>query len=148
MARVVAFSFLLLIFTIFFGVVAIAQRPLTPTGSESRPTLGGTLGSPLAPKPPLIGASQNIDILRHRDPTGKACLSVFGSALSHKTNPKLFDHVIMVKNNCAQLIKMQVCYYRTQQCISMDIPGRMSKEAVLGIMPSVKDFQYEFRERF
>jgi hypothetical protein len=144
----VAFGCLVLTFTIFLGVVAIAQSPLTRAGKESQPTLGGTLGPPASAKPPLIGASQNTDILRHRDPTGKACLSIYGSALSHKTNPKLFDHVITAKNNCAQLIKMQVCYYRTQQCILMDIPGRMSKEAVLGIMPSVKDFQYEFRERF
>jgi hypothetical protein len=56
--------------------------------------------------------------------------------------------VITASNRCAKLIKVQVCYYRTQQCIPMEIPGRMRKDAVLGMIPSIKDFRYEFREKF
>jgi len=43
---------------------------------------------------------------------------------------------------------MQVCYYQTQECIPMDIPGDETKEAILGTMPSTKDFRFDFREKF
>jgi hypothetical protein len=124
-----------------------AQGVTAPAGTPSRPVVGGTTGVPPSQRP-LISGSQNLDILRHRDPTGKPCLTVYGSARPHTMNPNLFDHVITASNSCAQLIKIQVCYYQTQQCISVEIPGRMRKQAVLGILPSIKDFRYEFRERF
>jgi hypothetical protein len=128
--------------------VAIAQGVTPPIGSESRPTMGATSGRAPPAQPALINASQNIDILRHRGPTGKPCLTIHGYARPHIVNPNLFDHMITATNGCPQLIRMGVCYNRTQQCISMEIPGRMFKEAVLGTMPSLKDFEYEFRERF
>jgi hypothetical protein len=30
----------------------------------------------------------------------------------------------------------------------MDVPGHDKKEAILGTLPSVKDFKYEYTERF
>jgi hypothetical protein len=43
---------------------------------------------------------------------------------------------------------MQVCYYQTRDCISMEISGGEHKEAVLGTLPSVTNFRFEFREKF
>jgi hypothetical protein len=103
---------------------------------------------PKAGNPPKIGASQNTELLRHRDPAGKPCLAINGSARPYTVNTNLFDHLITASNSCAQRIRVQVCYFRSQQCVMMDVPGRGRREAVLGTLPSIKDFRFEFRERF
>jgi hypothetical protein len=95
-----------------------------------------------------IGPSNGSDILRHRGPTGRDCLVVGGLARPHLTNPKVYDHVITVTNSCPQRIALQICYYRSQDCISAEVPGGERKEAILGTQPAVKDFRYEFREKF
>jgi hypothetical protein len=86
--------------------------------------------------------------MRHRDPTGKPCLSVFGSAQRQLVNTNLYDHLIMATNTCGRPIKMDVCYYGTDHCISMQVPAMDRKEAMLGILPAMKDFRFEFREQF
>jgi hypothetical protein len=43
---------------------------------------------------------------------------------------------------------VQVCYYSTRKCIDMDVGGHDKKEVILGTLPSIKDFKYEYRERF
>jgi hypothetical protein len=132
--------------SILFTEGAGAQSVTAPAGTVSRPVVGGSGGT--SPQPPLISGSQNLEILRHRDPAGKPCLTVSGFARPHTTTPNLFDHMITVSNSCAQLIRIQVCYYHTQYCVSAEISGHIRKEMVLGMLPSIKDFRYEFRERF
>ncbi len=97
---------------------------------------------------PTFGASAGTEVLRHRDFTGKPCLTVTGSARAHTVDPNLYDHVITAQNGCPQRIAMQVCYYRSHNCIAMEVPGGERKEAILGILPSAKDFRFEFREKF
>ena len=118
----------------------------TSFGSSS-PTVGGTIPTP-GSTPTIFGAEGGNEILRHRAPTGSPCLAVGGFARPHYVNPNLYDHVITVLNSCPQRITMQVCYYRTQDCIPMEIPGGERKEAILGTMPSTKYFRFEFREHF
>jgi hypothetical protein len=118
------------------------------TGTDSRPVVGGTAGAPPLIEPPHISGSDSSDVLRHRNAMGKLCLNVYGYARPYPTNQNLFDHVIVASNSCTQVIRMRVCYYRTQDCIAMEIPSRGRKEAVLGTLPAMKDFRYEFRERF
>ena len=84
----------------------------------------------------------------HLGPTGKPCLSVNGGAEPQIVNPKIFTHMIMASNNCSQLIKIQVCYYQSQQCVPLEVPGYGRKEIVLGIMPSMNQFRFEYRELF
>ncbi len=129
------------------GCCASAQSGSPPFQSPSAPDLGGA--GIRAPTPPLIiGASQGNDILRHRAPTGSPCLTVSGFARPHTVNPNLYDHVITVNNGCAQRITMRVCYYNSMDCVPIEIPGGERKEAILGTMPSTKDFRFEFRENF
>ena len=97
---------------------------------------------------PTIGPSQGADILRHRGPTGNPCLAVSGSARRHVANSRVYDHVITVTNSCAIRINIQVCYYKSQDCVPMEIPGGERKEAILGTLPSVTEFRFEFREKF
>ena len=87
-------------------------------------------------------------MLRHRGPAGSPCLDVGGFARKHTVTSNLYDHVITVKNNCAQRLQIQVCYYNTQDCIPIEIPGGERKEAILGTMPVTKDFRFEFKEKF
>ena len=82
---------------------------------------------------------------RHSDPTGKPCLDVSTRSRPHTINPNLYDHVISTTDRCAERIKVQVYYYKTQRYTSMEIAGRASKEAILEMIPSMKDFRDEFR---
>jgi hypothetical protein len=129
---------------------ASAQSGPTPLQSWSRPTIGGTSNiRPFSEVPSSsFAASAGTEILRHRDFAGKPCLDVYGFARAHTVNLNLYDHVIAVRNNCPQRIAMQLCYYQTRDCIPMQISGGERKEAVLGILPAVKDFRFEFREKF
>ena len=119
----------------FTWLVAAASSTLAQSGTNEM-------------RMPTFGASAGTEILRHRGPTGKTCLAIAGYARPHTTNPKLYDHVINVTNSCAQRIALRICYYRSQECISVEIPGNEHKEAILGTLPSVKDFRFEFREKF
>jgi len=129
------------------GDVGHAQTSAATPGAG---TLGGSsLGSSSGAVPKqVIRGSQNTEVLRHRDFAGKPCLDIGGFARAHLNNPKLFDHVISIKNNCPQSLKTEICYLRSRDCINMDVPGHKSKESILGTLPSIKDFQFEFRERF
>ena len=101
------------------------------------------------PQPlPSFQASGGNEILRHRDFTGRPCLDVSGYAQPHTINRDLYDHMITVKNNCPQRIAIQVCYYQSEDCIPMDIPGDARRDAVLGTMPAEQSFRFEFREKF
>jgi hypothetical protein len=137
---------------VFFFVLinpTSAQDDAVPMGALSAPIYGGTTGGghemPLTDDDDKGGGDL---IRRHRDLAGKPCLSVYGYATPHAVDTNLFDHTVRANNKCAQLIKIQVCYFQTQDCISMDVPGDTTEEAVLGIFPSIKDFRFEFRERF
>ena len=127
---------------------AHAQNSSVPFTNPSRPTEEGA-GVAAPPRPPTpFGASNGTEILRDRSSTGAACLSVSGLARPHFINKNLYDHVIMVENNCAQRIGLQVCYYQSQDCVQMQVPGGETKEAILGTLPMMRDFRFEFREKF
>jgi len=128
---------------IFLGLFTGAVSAQNTTA----PVFGG-VGVPAPTQSPTFRASSGTDLLRHRGPTGAPCLDVGGFARPHTTVSNLYDHVIAVKNNCAQRISIQVCYYNTQNCLPVEVPGGERKEAILGTMPATKDFRFEFRERF
>ena len=140
----------LLAFIWLFSITcsASAQSDLSPSeNSLSRPSVRG-VGVPAPGEPLTFGASNRAEILIHRGPTGSPCLAVGGFARPHLVNPNLYDHVVVAENKCPQRIAMRVCYYKSQDCISMDVPGHERKEAILGVLPSAKDFRFEFREKF
>lgn len=139
---------LALIFLAATACSASAQSGALPFESWSRPSTGSVGGLKSPQEPPTFGASASSEVLRHRDFTGRPCLEVSGSARPHTINPNLYDHMISVKNNCPQRIAIQVCYYQSQDCISMDIPGDSTRDGVLGVMPAEKSFRFEFREKF
>ena len=126
------------------GGNAIAQAALSPGQSRDRPTEGSTPGVavPRAMSPP------GSITLRHKSPGGSVCLRVMGFAQPFSTNPNLFNHWITAENSCGNSIRFQVCYYGTRDCINMIVSGRERKDAILGTVPSIKDFRYEYVEKF
>ena len=117
------------------------------SAQDSAPSFGGTTPN-RAVSSPTFGPRAGTDVLRHRDFAGKECLSVSGNSRPHASNANVYDHVIIVTNRCPQRIVIRVCYYRTEDCIPMEIPGGERKEGRLGSMPSVTEFGFEFREKF
>jgi hypothetical protein len=73
---------------------------------------------------------------------------VYGDARPQAINKRLFEHVISANNSCPQVIKMDVCYYGSQRCVPLSVPGYSRREVVLGVMPAIEDFRFEFKERF
>jgi hypothetical protein len=124
---------------------AAAQDAPTPFDAPSRPTIGRSMPSATTP---TFSPRGQTDILRHRDFAGKPCLTLSGTARPHLIDRKLYDHVIIASNACPQRIGVRVCYFRTDNCISMEVPGRQRKEAILGTLPSTQEFGFEFREKF
>jgi hypothetical protein len=125
-----------------------AQQTLPFSDDPSRSAVGATRDMEIPQSLPTFGASGGSDVLRHRGPAGQPCLAVGGFARPQIVNPNLYDHVIVAENSCAQRINLQVCYYQSQDCVPMDVPGGERKEIILGVMPAEKDFRFEFREKF
>ena len=130
-----------------FGCSVAAQSVTAQLDSPTPPTIGGSGGINPAQKPRVFGSSGVTEILRHRDFAGKACLTIEGSARPHAIVSNLYDHVITAINKCPQRISIQVCYYKSQDCEQVEIPGNERKQVILGTLP-VKDFRFEFREKF
>jgi hypothetical protein len=107
---------------------------------------------PATPLDPRFGggfaSGGSADARNHKGPTGKPCITVSGDSRSQTVNPQIYNHVVVAANSCSQNISMKVCYYHSDHCIAMTVPGYSQKEAMLGIMPSMNGFRFEFRERF
>jgi len=76
----------------------------------------------------------------------KQCFSIQGGARSQMMDPKMFDHVIFVKNKCYKSIKLKVCYHESDHCVDILVPPRSDKETWLGAFPSMRFFQYDAKE--
>ena len=85
---------------------------------------------------------------RHMSPLRRPCLTIEGYARPELANKEIYQHLIRAANDCGQSIKVQVCYYKSENCILMSIPPWESKTSILGILPALKRFQYEVKEQF
>jgi hypothetical protein len=100
-----------------------------------------------APTPGTIFAPNDLNKV-HKGPTGKPCLSLSGSAKPQIVNREMFDHIVSIANSCPQRINVHVCYYRTDHCVTVDVPPYERTETVLGVFPKLQDFRFEYKERF
>lgn len=97
---------------------------------------------------PLPGLAPHSGAPTHKGPTGQPCLTFEAYAQPEFINKTIFEHWIKATNSCGQYIKVQVCYYNTDDCIMLNVPPWDKKQAVLGIYPSLRDFRYETKEQF
>jgi hypothetical protein len=110
--------------------------------------LGGHTLAQTNPPSGSTSALPNEHARRHLGPNGKPCLAASGYAKPQVINKNIYEHWIRVTNSCGQNIKLRVCYHGTDDCIVMNVPPWESKNAVLGIYPMVKDFQFDAKEQF
>lgn len=96
----------------------------------------------------LQSGGENAALTTHRDALNRPCLEIEAVSRRHVINPNVFDHVVSVSNRCLKLIKLRVCYSKSDSCIDMEVPGQQRKEGILGIYPNMQYFRYSFREKF
>jgi hypothetical protein len=125
---------------------AAAAGPPPPIGTWSEPKFGGTGGLSPPPLPPLL-TGQTLGPPVRMTPLGKPCIDLFGEAQALAVNKRIFYHVVRASNNCSQRITLQVCYYQTDTCSNLQVPGYSRAEATLGIMPATPAFRFEYREQ-
>ena len=109
---------------------------------------GDAVGQSLTTLPRGIPPIQDELAKRHMSPLGKPCLTIEGYAKPELANKDIYQHLIRAANNCGQNIKLNVCYYKTQACVLMNVPPWENKTAILGIFPALKRFQFETKEQF
>jgi hypothetical protein len=143
MSRIALLTLILLVAT---GQLASGQS-LTKPG-DVPPVVGGAGGLRPPERSRVLGGTPNATAKVHLAPTGKPCVHVDGYSKAQTLNPNIFDHFISATNTCSLRIKLQVCYYKTQHCIPVEIGAYDRKEAVLGIFPALKEFRYEYTEKF
>jgi hypothetical protein len=85
---------------------------------------------------------------KHRDFSGKPCLETSGVARALASNPHIMNHAVSLKNHCAERIKVKICYYKSDECTNVDVPGNSEKEQVIGVFPAMLVFRYEVKEQF
>jgi hypothetical protein len=95
-----------------------------------------------------IFPSPNDTLRHHMGPTGKPCLTIGTHVQPQTLNPHIVEHWVGASNSCGKNIKVQVCYYGSQDCITMDVPPYGRQDSVLGIYPALADFRIETKEQF
>jgi hypothetical protein len=85
---------------------------------------------------------------QHRDYAGKPCLTTSGVSHALASNPRILNHAVSLDNHCVERIKVKVCYYKTDQCTDVDVPGNAHKEQIIGVFPAMQAFRYEVKEQF
>ena len=85
---------------------------------------------------------------KHRDFAGKPCLETSGVSHPLASNPRVLSHAVSLNNHCAERIKAKVCYYKTDECTDVEVPGNSRKEQVIGVFPAMQLFRYDVKEQF
>jgi hypothetical protein len=147
--------------------VASGQQSSSSLG-PGRPIEGATDGLYVPSKP----QSDLTPVIKlHTDAFGKACIVVvgyshaktdFAKIFGGQTSPnsadastneqghksKLYEHIISAQNRCSQTIRVHVCYYASQTCVAIRVPGHDHEQASLGTSSGIPGFRYQYTEQF
>ena len=85
---------------------------------------------------------------KHRDFAGKPCLVTNGVSRPLTSNSRILNHSVSLDNHCSERIRAKVCYYKTDDCSDVEVPGNSSKEQIIGVFPAMQVFRYDVREQF
>src|SRR5262245_16874694 len=118
---------------------AHSQALGTPPANAARPQSSPPLGNNLRGGG---GAKRET----HRDALGNQCLAVAPLARPHAANSNVYDHVLVLDNQCLKWIKTRACYTESDQCVEADVPGLTRQDVILGISSMIKFFSYELHE--
>jgi hypothetical protein len=115
-------------------------------GGGVRPAQAASYSNSGAVLPQAMRSGENVNDQTQRDPFRKECLSMHSSSHAHVINPQVFDHMISATNSCFRVIKLRVCYFKTEHCIDMTVPSQQRKDAILGSYPALQMFRYTYVE--
>lgn len=133
--------------SVVFCVTVLATLPTSRADAQlgrlTAPIYGasGALSVPKAPP----SFSNPLVAKRHLSPAGIGCISASAFSLAQAINKNIYNHTLVINNDCAQPIRVRACYYDTQDCITAAIPGYKREQKILGVFP-LKDFRFEVRE--
>jgi hypothetical protein len=119
-----------------------AQTAFVPLGL-SAPVYRGTRGAPHFPQENAFARALLPQL--HVNPVGKPCVEIFPAAEAQAINRNIYDHNLLINNQCSQTIRLWVCYYRTRTCSIFPVAGYRRQLKLFGISPE-KDFRVEYRE--
>ncbi|MFL9828361.1 hypothetical protein [Rhodoplanes sp. SY1] len=120
------------LFTLGIGVSTLPIGASAQSASNSRLTLqsGSYAGKALVSK----------------DAFGKPCADVEAASKARVSNPNVFEHIVSVQNRCLKPLKLRFCYFGSDRCTDLDLPGLKRKDLVLGVYPGLKTFRYSWTE--
>jgi hypothetical protein len=124
--------------------VASAQSAIFPNGL-SAPVYRGTRGAPHFPQVAGFTAAKGILPQPHLNPVGKPCVAIYPVANAQIVNRNIYDHNLLINNQCSQRIRLSICYYQTRTCSTFAIAGYTRQLKLFGIFTE-KDFRIEYRE--
>lgn len=104
----------------------------------------GASGGVGVPKPPPSFSNPLVG-KRHLTPAGISCISTFAFSLAQAINKNIYNHILVINNDCSLPIRVRACYFETQDCITAAIPPYKREQKILGVFP-LKDFRFEVRE--
>jgi hypothetical protein len=131
------------------GSAGVVQRAGHAQGLVTeRPVVGASRGLRAVSRSLAFDDPENAKAKVHRDPYGKPCLEVSGLSRPQVVNTRMFDQTIVAENHCSALIKVKVCYYGSQTCLTAEVPPYGRKETLLGFFPEMKEFRYQYTEQF
>jgi hypothetical protein len=90
----------------------------------------------------------NVGERKHLDHAGKPCLVTSGVSSPLVSNPRILNHVVSLENHCGERIRAKVCYYKTDECTDVTVPGNSHMQQIIGVFPAMQLFRYEVKEQF
>ncbi|MGY4234688.1 hypothetical protein ACVIIW_003635 [Bradyrhizobium sp. USDA 4449] len=137
----------MLAMTLFATTGPAWSQATAPLGLQSPPIVGQT--GDLAPltNMPKFGAPLNGWPQRHYNATKAPCIKVIGESRAQVVNPRIFDNLLIITNECGETINLETCYYQKRGCLPVRMAGYSRKEIILGV-DTHREFRYEYREEF
>lgn len=79
-----------------------------------------------------------------RDALGRPCLDVEAAARKRFGGSDMMDHVVSIKNNCPKLIKIKLCYYKSESCLPVELQAYKRVDSILGSSRGSNFFRYSY----
>ena len=114
---------------------------------SSAPIVGQTTGMTSLPSLPNFGPTLNGVPQRHYTAAKVPCITVKAYSRAQIVNPRVFDNLLAITNDCSDTITLEACYYQKKGCLTVKLQGYSRREVILGIETN-KEFRYEYREIF
>jgi hypothetical protein len=121
-----------------------AQSSILPNGMSAS-IFVGTIGALPFSQSARFGLASSTLARPHLNPSGKPCVTIQPISHAQIMNKNIYDHSLLISNECSQTIRLSVCYYHVQNCSMISIAGYARKLELFGIFPE-KEFRIEYRE--